>query len=225
MFREKHSDRKAIDIGRISNNLYEVKLRFGSVFLLNAGEGFICFDAGFIEGSVRKKITELGVNPEAIQHVFLTHTDSDHRRGLRLFTNANLYFSADEEQMVNKTTPRFSWFWFNQPITQAYTLLKDGDIVHIGETSIQAISTPGHTPGSMSYLVSDSTLIVGDALRLTKGEVRPFSGLQLASRLSMDVTTQQESIKKLAKLKDISVMATAHTGFTTDFAHAMREWL
>jgi hydroxyacylglutathione hydrolase len=195
------------------------------VFLYNAGEEFICFDAGFIEGSVRKKIIELGVNPKAIQHVFLTHTDSDHRRGLRLFNNANVYFSADEEQMVNKTRPRFSWFWFNQPITQAHTLLKDGDIVHAGEASIQAISTPGHTPGSMSYLVNDSALIVGDALRLTKGKVRPFSGLRLASRLSIDVTTQQESIKKLAKLKDISVMATGHTGFTTDFAHAMSEWL
>ena len=33
----------------------------------------------------------------------------------------------------------------------------------------------GHTPGSMSYLMNDSILFVGDTLALKGGKVRPFS--------------------------------------------------
>jgi len=73
----------------------------------------------------------------------------------------------------------------------------------------------------MSYLVNDSILAIGDALILRKGRVRPFTRLPLGSKLNMDPTTQQESIKKLAKLRNVSVMLTGHSGFTTDFEHAI----
>ena len=77
----------------------------------------------------------------------------------------------------------------------------------------------------MSYLVNGSILVVGDTLTLRKGKVRPISRLQLMSLLSMDLTAQTESIKKLAALTNISVMVTAHTGFTTDFKYAMNKWV
>jgi len=76
----------------------------------------------------------------------------------------------------------------------------------------------------MSYLVNDSILVVGDALALRKGKVRRFARLALGSLIHMDLTTQQESIKKLAKLRDVSMMLTAHTGFTTDFEYAMDDY-
>ena len=77
----------------------------------------------------------------------------------------------------------------------------------------------------MSYLINDSILVVGDALTLKRGKVRPISRLQLRSLLSMDPTAQTESIKKLATLANISVMVTGHSGFTTDFKYAMDKWV
>jgi hypothetical protein len=41
----------------------------------------------------------------------------------------------------------------------------------------------------------------------------------------MDIATQTESVKKLAQLKNISLMVTAHTGFTADFQSAMSNWV
>lgn len=41
----------------------------------------------------------------------------------------------------------------------------------------------------------------------------------------MDTTTQKESIKKLAKLKDIEMMFTAHSGYTDNFTDAMKPWI
>ena len=195
-----------------------------SMFLYKADDFLICFDTGFNEGSIKKEFDRLGFDPGNVKHIFLTHSDSDHTGGLNLFKNAELYLSADEGQMIHKKTPRFFGFSYNKPINKAYTTLKDGDVIHAGETRVTAIATPGHTPGSMSYLVNDSILVVGDTLMLRKGKVRPFARLPLGSLLNMDLTTQQESIKKLAKLRDVSVMLTGHSGFTTDFERAMSNY-
>ncbi len=49
-------------------------------------------------------------------------------------------------------------------------LLKDGDVLPLGDLSIKVIHTPGHTPGSVCFLVDDNlfsgdTLFVGDVGR------------------------------------------------------------
>ena|GEM_PF-4996230 len=77
----------------------------------------------------------------------------------------------------------------------------------------------------MSYLVNGSILFVGDTIILREGKARHFSRLHLRDLMHMDIATQTESVKKLAQLKNISLMATAHNGFTTDFESAMSEWV
>jgi hydroxyacylglutathione hydrolase len=216
---------KAINLSKILDNLYEIKTVAVSMFLYKTDDFLICFDTGLNEGSIKKEFVRLGLDPEDVKYVFLTHSDADHTGGLNLFKNAEIYLSTDEEQMIHKKTPRFFRFSYNPPINKAYNTLKDGDVIQAGETKITAISSPGHTPGSMSYLVNDSILVVGDALTLRKAKVRPLTRLQLRSLFSMDVTTQKESIKKLAKLRNISVMLTAHSGFTTDFEYAMDNYV
>ncbi|HYB59107.1 MAG TPA: MBL fold metallo-hydrolase [Candidatus Acidoferrales bacterium] len=216
---------------RIGKNVYEVKSKVVSMFVYATDQGLICFDSGLNEGAVRREFESLSLNPEFVTNVFLTHTDRDHVGGLDLFKNAKLYLSFEEEQMVDKRTPRFLGFVHNPPIEKPYRLLSDGDIVQAAETKIEAIATPGHTPGSMSYLVDESTLFTGDTVPLKEGKVLPFSKprffdfIRLRSLVaSMDTTTQAESVRKLAKLQNVSLMATAHTGFTTNFAYAMSEW-
>jgi hydroxyacylglutathione hydrolase len=195
------------------------------MFVYAADDLPICFDTGISEDTVKIGFDALGFKPEYVKYVFLTHSDRDHVGGLNLFKNADVYLSIDEEQMVNKTTPRFLGFVHNPPLKKTYRLLKNGDIVQAGQTKIEALATPGHTPGSMSYLVNDSILFVGDTLTLREGKVRPFSKLHLRDMTHMDIATQTESVKKLAKLKNISLMVTAHTGFTTDFQSAMGHWV
>ncbi|MGZ4920477.1 MAG: MBL fold metallo-hydrolase [Halobacteriota archaeon] len=208
----------------IADNVYEIKSRAVSMFVYTAGESPICFDTGLSEAPIKQGFDALRYKVERVKHVFLTHTDSDHVGGLNLFKNANVYLSIDEEQMIDRSTPRGLGFVHNPPLKKPYTLLKDGDIVQAGKTRIEALATPGHTPGSMSYLVNDSILFVGDTLALKGGKVRPFSRLHLRDMTNMDIATQTESVKKLAQLKNISLMVTAHTGFTTEFESAMSDW-
>jgi len=194
------------------------------MFVYTAADQPICFDTGISEDDVKRGFDTLSFEPEHVKHVFLTHTDRDHVGGLNLFKNAAVYLSIDEEQMINRTTPRFIGFVYNPPLKKTYTLLKNEDSVQAGEAKIEALATPGHTPGSMSYLVNSSILFVGDTIVLREGKTRHFSKRHLRDLTHMDLATQTESVKKLAQLKNISLMATAHTGFTTEFESAMSGW-
>lgn len=43
-------------------------------------------------------------------------------------------------------------------------LLKDGDTVTFGQSNIRVMHTPGHTPGSLSYLLDEKYVFTGDTL-------------------------------------------------------------
>ena len=136
-----------------------------------------------------------------------------------LFKNAKVYLSKDEEQMINKVTPRLFWFYYNPEINRGYDLIADGEIINAGKIIIKAIATPGHTPGSMCFLINDNILFTGDTIVLRNGKVYPFYSL-----FNINTKTQKESIIKLVKLRDISILCTAHTGYTRNFRDAIKKW-
>ncbi|MDH5568689.1 MAG: rhodanese-like domain-containing protein [Nitrosopumilus sp.] len=46
----------------------------------------------------------------------------------------------------------------------AQQLLKDGESIEFGQSKLRVISTPGHTPGSLSYVVDENYVFTGDIL-------------------------------------------------------------
>ncbi len=79
--------------------------------------------------------------------------------------------------------------------------------------------TPGHTPGSLCYLVDGRWLFTGDTISLKEGKAGPF-----VERFNMDTPTEVVSIGKLAKLQGVEAVFTAHHGFTKDFQGAFAAW-
>ena len=100
-----------------------------------------------------------------------------------------------------------------------YSLLSDGDVITVGTIRVQAIATPGHTPGVMSFLVNDHVLFTGDTLALRNGQAYTFCRL-----FNKDTAMQRESIRKLASLSGINLLCTAHTGCTSEYVRAMQCW-
>jgi hydroxyacylglutathione hydrolase len=208
-----------LDTGQVAENVYAVRVRDVNMFIYADGEHAIAIDAAYAGDALREELKRLPISPESVTHLFLTHTDVDHTGGLDLFPNAQIYLSEDEERMIDGTTPRLFWVYHSPKIGQAYTLLADGDVITAGAIRVQAIATPGHTPGAMSFLVNDSVLFSGDTLKLQNGQVHTFHRL-----LNIDTATQRESIEKLARLQNVALLCTAHTGCTTDYARAMKYW-
>ncbi|GKS67555.1 hypothetical protein YTPLAS73_11020 [Nitrosarchaeum sp.] len=46
----------------------------------------------------------------------------------------------------------------------AQQLLKDGELVEFGQSKLRVIHTPGHTPGSLSYVLDEKYVFTGDIL-------------------------------------------------------------
>ena len=208
-----------LETGKILENLFVLKTGTVNFYIYHKGDDYIALDSGFNKSLVRRELTALDINPDYVYDLFLSHSDFDHTGGIDVFQNTALYLSHDEEQMITKTTPRKYGFVYNSKIMRAYRLLKDNDEVTIGSIKVKAIETPGHTPGSMSYLLDDSILFVGDAFKLLDGKVYPIGPL-----FSMDQERQKESLRKLAQFKNVSLALTGHRGYTKDFNNAIADW-
>lgn len=206
-----------VQTGKITENLYVVNTDTVDFYIYRGGGYAICFDTGYRPRVIRRELSKLDVDPDGVTHVFLSHADLDHTIGLRVFKNAAVYLSADEVQMISGfRSPRRA---VRSPrIPREYRLLRDNDVVTAGGTSVRAIATPGHTPGSMAYLVDDTYLYLGDTCKLKDGQA--YAG----KHYTMDYETQKDSIRKLARLQNIEWVLTAHSGYTRDFERAFAYW-
>jgi glyoxylase-like metal-dependent hydrolase (beta-lactamase superfamily II) len=72
----------------------------------------------------------------------------------------------------------------------------------------------------MCYLVNDSLLFTGDALKLNKRGIEKFYKF-----FNMDSETASKSIGKIVRIPGVQYLFTAHNGYTDDFNYAVRDWL
>ena len=146
-----------------------------------------------------------------VKGVFLTHSDWDHVAAVGLFGKANVYISRDEEQMINGKTPRF-FSLFKNSLPFKYELLDDGQVIDIAGVKIKGIMTPGHTPGSMCYLVNDRFLFTGDSMSLRDGRAGLFNEF-----FNMDSETQKKSLHKLKNIPDLKYIFTSFQRLVCDY--------
>lgn len=128
-----------------------------------------------------------------ITGVLDTHVHADHlSRARRLAdrTGAPLYLPGQERVSFS-----------HQP-------LEDGDTVSVGEATLTALHTPGHTPESTTYWLGESALFTGDTLFL-QGVGRPDldadreEGRRKARQL-------YRSLQQLARLPEETVVLPGH---------------
>ncbi len=154
--------------------------------LIRSGDDLILIDLGGggkfqpTEGRLASSLAAAGHDREAITRVLLTHAHPDHVWGLLgpdgtpRFPNATYYVGAAE------------WdFWMDpdfassmpsvlhdfakgaqrdlSAVRERIVLVKDGDDILPG---LQAIATPGHTPGHMSYALAglETLVVTGDVV-------------------------------------------------------------
>ncbi|GAA0180961.1 hypothetical protein SH2C18_35650 [Clostridium sediminicola] len=198
---------KPVKTQKITDNIFAIRTLISNFYIYTDGENSICFDTGYVPMIIKAALRKINLTSDSLSHVFLTHSDYDHVGGVNLFKNAQVFLSSDEEKMITFKKTRLL-FLFNKRIKRKYQLLNDGDEINIGKIRVKAISTPGHTPGSMCYIVNNSILFAGDSLTIRNGEVKPFFWLQ-----NMNTKLQKESIEKLFKRVKVDLVCTGHSGY------------
>lgn len=198
---------RPIKTQKINENISVIRTLISNFYIYTNGEDTICFDSGYMPPIIHSGLSKLGINKDSVSNVFLTHSDFDHVGGLGVFKKANIYLSREEKKMITFKRPRLL-FVFNLPIMKKYDLLDDQKVIQVGDIKVQAFQTPGHTLGSMSYLVDDKYLFTGDTLTIKDGDIKPFFFMQ-----NMKTSKQIESIKKIKELDGVKMICTGHSGY------------
>jgi glyoxylase-like metal-dependent hydrolase (beta-lactamase superfamily II) len=202
-----------VETRQVTDDVYSVRTKYVNMYLVKDGDHFIAIDAGIKKGAVKDELKRLGIDPDRVRAVLLTHSDSDHAGGINLFEKAVIYLPEDEEQVINGETGRFLWFG-NKIDTENYKLLKDKSF-RIGDVKIKMVPTPGHTAGSTCYIVNDKYLFTGDALALDNGIIVRFPKI-----INKSSRKAKKSMDNLTGLDDVQYIFTAHYGYTDNYKAA-----
>ncbi len=196
-----------------------IKDMFTKIFLIRSGNGFIAIDSGYHNAVIQKGLAYNNIQPEDVKAVFITHSDIDHQNAAEVFTNAQFYFPKKEIEMIANKMPRFSCFPFikNSVRLKHYTTVNDNDSLWIDNLKVKCISLPGHTLGSMGYIINDRYLFSGDAFRIKNGKIT----VPNFRFFVMDLNEMKKSIEKVFKLEGIQYIFTSQAGFTADFSYAI----
>jgi hydroxyacylglutathione hydrolase len=207
-----------IETGLVADDVYAIKDSFANMFLIKDSNEYIAVDAGYNQETVSAELNKLGIDPALVKVVLLTHTDADHVGALKLFSNAKVYLSRPEEQMINGQKSKFLFFGNSIP-NKDYILLDDGQTLQFNKTKVLAVLTPGHTSGSMCYLADEKYLFTGDALSLREGRLDKVNKF-----FSMDHNTANISIAKITKFPYAEFIFTGHWGYTDNYKNAVINW-
>ena len=106
-----------------------------------------------------------GVN---IKYIILTHAHFDHIGALEeVAEKTGATVVIHELEACALTDSRYNLCTLAgvpENRRDADKIVKEGDLIKLGDTELKFIHTPGHTPGSMCIFVGDNDLITGDTL-------------------------------------------------------------
>ena len=222
---------KPLNTGRIDEHVACIREWVANIFFYTKNGVTIMIDAGYNYERLREKMGWLDIDPASIRHILITHQDTDHVGALetdseQLFRDATVYIGEIENRYLTGETRRKVFHGFYRlPMVKTdntRVLLKDGQVLQIGDIKVECILVPGHTWGHMVYLIDDRYLFTGDTIWYGAD-----GGYSFISTLAEDNALAVRSLEKLeqnirTRKQPISVI-TGHTGWTDDlnfvFAH------
>ena len=199
----------------IIKGVHQLRVFAGKVTVITTEAGAVLVDAG-PRGSLKtiaSGLEALGLSPESVALVVITHHHPDHAGGLAELveaTAARVAVHSMDAGVVSGKEPNPGSL--NNPLLAKVTRplmpllygpavevdyrLEDQDRLPV-DPEITVVHTPGHTPGSIClYVASDKLLIAGDALQHKSGTLSPP-----ASPVTQDMELAVESLGRLIQLE------------------------
>jgi metallo-beta-lactamase class B len=162
---------------KVADNLYFLGTKIHSAWALVGSDGIIVLDALFdyaAPDEIFEGMGKLGLDSSKVRYVVISHAHADHDGGARFlqdtFRSARLVYGGPDWDTVDKSTNHAG----GKP---RHDLVgEDSMKLSVGDASIQIVTMPGHTPGTLSFLFQ--AIDNGKPLRIAYvgGTAIPFNG-------------------------------------------------
>lgn len=181
---------------KIIDGIFRITDKIVNLYLLEGDNGLALIDSGLKNTwkLIYRDMEKWHLNPEMINSILVTHADADHYGSVNkivAISGARVYASELEmAAMRNGTSSRplhpvgVDWLIYKiakNIIPDCEPTQVDG-VIHTGYEfpilgGLVALSTPGHTPGHMSYfLKGDKILFSGDSIEISHNRSTPSKG-------------------------------------------------
>ena len=136
---------------KVFDNLYYVGPGFVSVWLVPTSDGLVLIDSAqepYVD-HVIDNIRKAGFDPRNIKFNLITHGHLDHFGGaakIQALSGARVAMLEEDWRLLESGNPKLA------PVTPKRDMvIKEGDTITSGSTSLKVYKLPGHTPGSASF--------------------------------------------------------------------------
>ena len=221
---------KPLNTGWIDEHVACVREYVANIFFYTKDGSTVMIDAGYNYPRLKEKMRWLGIAPEQIRNILITHQDTDHVGAVEedsdgLFRDAILYIGEVENRyLTGEVRRKVCYSTYKLPavkISNQKVLVRDGQVLTIDGIKVECFLVPGHTWGHMVYLIDDQYLFTGDTIWFGKNGGKSFINM-LAESNSLSLKSLMSLEKRLRERKLSPVIITGHTGWTDslDFAFA-----
>lgn len=186
---------------KITDSVYLLDSTKGSYVYLVTGAETALIDTGLPWTGKRiiKELDAIGVKPQDIKHILLTHHDIDHIGNvamLQMLTGAKVWASGEDIPYITGELDRYGFkkyfkYVFRVKAPHGINPYIPGEKIN----GIEVVPAPGHTPGHVCLLFAD-ILFAGDLLENKKGSLKPYP-----APWNWNDTMLLESVNKISHLQ------------------------
>jgi metallo-beta-lactamase class B len=158
--RPNRADDPVIQPAKIFDNVYAIGNAGTVAHVIQTSAGLMMIDAlgaNQIESDLLPGFAALGLDPAQVKTILIAHGHADHFGGSAYFQQkfgSRVYVSA-ADWAVMEAPPRGRGPGAPPPAARPKRdgELRDGESVTLGDVSVRAVAVPGHTPGSMGFII------------------------------------------------------------------------
>jgi metallo-beta-lactamase class B len=142
-----------IEPAKVFDNLYFVGSKIHSSWALTTSEGIILIDTLYTYNSEEEIVgglKKLGLDPATVRYVIISHAHADHVGGAKLMQDrfgSRIVMGGPDWDSIEKSVNGYP---LGKP--KRDIVADDGHKITLGDTVVTIVTTPGHTPGTLSML-------------------------------------------------------------------------
>jgi metallo-beta-lactamase class B len=196
---------------KVFDNLYFVGSKIHSSWALTTSDGIIVIDTLFTYNSEEEIVgglKKLGLDPAQVKYVIITHAHGDHVGGAKLMQDrfkSRIVMGGPDWDSIERSVNGYP-----EGKPKRDIVADDGQKITLGDTAVTIVTTPGHTPGTLSIIfpVKDR----GQTLYVAYAGGTAFNFRSTVPNFDIYIRSQQK-MAAAARAANATILMTNHSEF------------